>query len=247
MKALKILGIALLACSMVFVSCKKDNPKPDDQNKQYTITVKVNDEAMGMATGGGTYAANTSVTLKAFENQGYRFVKWQDGNTSNPRTITVTKDETYTAVFEAIPAGVYVEFGPDQWKAGEFLVDANTYAGYGKLFIFIFKTTSNDLYPQFQGLIPNTVGTTTQSADNDRLLYVGSASEVDAEGHVQWSASNLETIINAIDLNAHTITAIQTANFTNSVTSESRDLKITYQNAEWIPAQVQSKGALIKF
>ena len=25
MKALKILGIALLACSMVFVSCKKDN------------------------------------------------------------------------------------------------------------------------------------------------------------------------------------------------------------------------------
>jgi len=247
MKTLRLLGIALLACSTLVVSCKKDNPKPDDQNKQYTITVKVNDEAMGMAVGGGTYAANETATLKAFENEGYRFVKWQDGNTSNPRTITVTKDETYTAIFEAIPAGVYVEFGPDQWKAGEFLVDANTYAGYGKLFIFIFKTTSNDLYPQFQGLMPNTVGTTTQSVDNDRLLYVGSASEVDAEGHVQWSTSNLETIINAIDLNAHTITAIQTANFTNSVTSESRDLKITYQNAEWIPAQVQTKGALIKF
>ncbi|MBP5650807.1 MAG: hypothetical protein J6X01_07020 [Bacteroidales bacterium] len=30
MKALRFLGIALLACSMMFVSCKKDNPKPDN-------------------------------------------------------------------------------------------------------------------------------------------------------------------------------------------------------------------------
>ena len=236
-KVLSVLCMALLAGGMIFTSCTKN----------FTITVESNPANAGTVTGGGTFADQATTVLTATPNAGYQFVKWQDGNTSNPRTITVTKDETYTAVFEAIPAGVYVEFGPDQWKAGEFLVDANTYAGYGKLFIFIFKTTSNDLYPQFQGLIPNTVGTTTQSADNDRLLYVGSASEVDAEGHVQWSASNLETIINAIDLNAHTITAIQTANFTNSVTSESRDLKITYQNAEWIPAQVQSKGALIKF
>ena len=30
MKALKFLGIALLACTMMCVSCKKDEPKPDD-------------------------------------------------------------------------------------------------------------------------------------------------------------------------------------------------------------------------
>ena len=238
MKALRFLGIALLACVMMFVSCKKD--------KQFTITVNVNDSAMGTVTGGGTYAENATATLTATAKEGYQFVKWDDGNTSNPRTITVTKDETYTAVFEALPAGVYVKFGSEQWTAGEFLVDANTYASYGKMFIFVFKTTSQDLYPQFQGIIPNTVGTTTD-ADQDRLLYVGSASEIDAEGHVQWSASNLSTTITAVDLNNHTISATQTAHFANSVTSEERDLTITYRNAEWTPAQVQTKGSLIKF
>lgn len=238
MKALRFLGIALMACSMLFVSCKKD--------KQYTITVNANDATMGTVTGGGVYNANETATLTATANEGYQFVKWQDGNTTNPRTITVTKDETYTATFEALPAGVYVSFGPDKWTAGEFLVDANTYASYGKMFVFIFKTTSEDLYPQFQGVVSNSVGTSTQ-ADNDALLYVGSASEIDAEGHVQWSASSLETIISAIDLTAHTINATQTASFNNSVTSESRNLTIVYRNAEWTPAQVQTKGALIKF
>ena len=34
MKALKFLGIALLACTMMCVSCKKDNPKPDDNTTE---------------------------------------------------------------------------------------------------------------------------------------------------------------------------------------------------------------------
>ena len=34
MKALRFLGIALLACSMMFVSCKKDKPQPDNSTSQ---------------------------------------------------------------------------------------------------------------------------------------------------------------------------------------------------------------------
>ena len=34
MKTLRFLGIALLACSMMFVSCKKDNPQPDNSTSQ---------------------------------------------------------------------------------------------------------------------------------------------------------------------------------------------------------------------
>lgn len=249
MKALKFLGLAVLACGMMFVSCKKDNPKPDDSQSQYTITVNVNDQAMGTVTGGGTYAANTTVTLTATANEGYQFVKWQDGNTDNPRTITVTKNETYTAIFEAIPLpdGVHVTFGPDVWTAGDFYVDSETYGSYGKLFIFVFKTSASDLYPQFQGIIPNTLGTSTLE-DNDRLLYVGSASEINSQGQVQWVAESLETTITAIDLNAHTISANQTAQFNNNTTSESRALNIVYQNAVWTPATVQSsKGVFKKF
>jgi threonine aldolase len=40
-------------------------------------------------------------TLTATPYYGYHFVQWQDGNTSNPRSIEVTADATYTATFEA--------------------------------------------------------------------------------------------------------------------------------------------------
>ncbi len=37
--------------------------------------------------------------MTATPNIGYAFVQWSDGNTENPRTITVTEDITYTATF----------------------------------------------------------------------------------------------------------------------------------------------------
>ena len=49
----------------------------------------------------GTYTVNygTEVTLTATPAADYHFVHWQDGNSDNPRTITVTDDATYTATF----------------------------------------------------------------------------------------------------------------------------------------------------
>ena len=37
----------------------------------------------------------------AVANTGYHFTQWSDGNTDNPRTITVTGNKTYTATFAA--------------------------------------------------------------------------------------------------------------------------------------------------
>lgn len=68
----------------------------------YTITAESANTSMGTVTGGGTYNAGTTVQLIATAYQGYEFVNWQDGNTSNPRTITVTENATYTAYFQAI-------------------------------------------------------------------------------------------------------------------------------------------------
>ena len=65
----------------------------------YTITTEVDPVGAGTVTGGGTYPAGTEVTLTATANTGYTFSQWQDGNTDNPRTITVNGDETYTAYF----------------------------------------------------------------------------------------------------------------------------------------------------
>ena len=65
----------------------------------YTVTVQSNNNQYGTATGGGTYLVGSSVTLTATANTGYHFMQWNDGNSENPRIVTVSGDATYTAQF----------------------------------------------------------------------------------------------------------------------------------------------------
>lgn len=67
---------------------------------EYTVSVSAG--TGGTVTGGGTFEQGRTVTIKATPNSGYHFVKWSDGNTSASRTVTVSGNATYTAVFEAI-------------------------------------------------------------------------------------------------------------------------------------------------
>lgn len=73
-----------------------------DQPQTYTITAIAADPSMGVVEGGGEYEAGASVVLTARPFAGYRFVHWQDNATTNPRTITVTGDATYTATFQSV-------------------------------------------------------------------------------------------------------------------------------------------------
>ena len=73
----------------------------------YTVTVVSADPAMGSVSGGGQAVSGGTVTIRAIPNEGYRFLNWQDGNTDNPRTITVTSDITYTAYFESTSQGIF--------------------------------------------------------------------------------------------------------------------------------------------
>ena len=65
----------------------------------YTLTVLSNNNTMGTVSGSGTYTHNTPVNISAQANYGYHFVQWNDGDTSNPRLITMTNNATYTAQF----------------------------------------------------------------------------------------------------------------------------------------------------
>ncbi|MBO7651822.1 MAG: leucine-rich repeat domain-containing protein [Bacteroidales bacterium] len=67
--------------------------------EDYTISVLSNNENFGVAAGSGTYPAGLDVTLMAIPNDGYEFVSWNDGNTENPRTITVSGNAAYVATF----------------------------------------------------------------------------------------------------------------------------------------------------
>lgn len=68
----------------------------------YTVNVVSSDVSQGSVTGGGIYAYLANATIQATPTQNHRFVQWNDGNTNNPRTITVTSDSTFTAQFQQI-------------------------------------------------------------------------------------------------------------------------------------------------
>ncbi len=63
----------------------------------YTITVSAGGH--GNVSGGGTYDYGTTATLTATADEHYHFTQWSDGNTDNPRTVSVIGDATYTAEF----------------------------------------------------------------------------------------------------------------------------------------------------
>ena len=66
----------------------------------YTLTVTSAHSAMGSAavTVEPT-CANNNATITATPNSGYQFYRWSDGNTDNPRTVSVTSDSALTAFF----------------------------------------------------------------------------------------------------------------------------------------------------
>ncbi|MDR2970645.1 MAG: leucine-rich repeat protein [Bacteroidales bacterium] len=70
----------------------------------YLISVSVNNEEYGTATGGKIYEENTTATVKATAHSGYKFVNWTRGgavvSTNNPYSFTVTEDVELVANFE---------------------------------------------------------------------------------------------------------------------------------------------------
>lgn len=70
--------------------------------EKMTYAVTVTAGTGGTVSGGGTYEHGSNITLKAVPSAGYKFVKWSDGVTTASRTITVTANASYTAVFSPI-------------------------------------------------------------------------------------------------------------------------------------------------
>jgi len=66
---------------------------------QYSITLNVDTSIHGTCSGGGSYNYLSNRTIAANANYGYHFTQWNDGNTNNPRTITLIQDTSFTAQF----------------------------------------------------------------------------------------------------------------------------------------------------
>ena len=71
----------------------------------YVIGVSVNPAGSATVTGGGMYEKGATATLAVTPADGYTFIAWSDGNTDNPRSVTVTADADYTAQCIVTPNG----------------------------------------------------------------------------------------------------------------------------------------------
>ena len=69
----------------------------------YVLETLVSDTAAGTISGGGAYFEGEEAILTANANTGYRFVAWSDGYPYRQRTVDVTTDECFTAIFEPVP------------------------------------------------------------------------------------------------------------------------------------------------
>ena len=72
----------------------------------YNVEVSVNDETFGSVA---VESDCSTGTLTATANEGYRFVIWNDGNTDNPRTVALTSDTAFTAIFALIDESSLLE------------------------------------------------------------------------------------------------------------------------------------------
>ena len=99
-----------------------------NEQGMYILTVESSDETMGSVEGTGVYAENTSTTISATANSGYRFASWSDGNTLNPRNITVTSNLYIVAMFEANTYTITTESNDEEMGTvdggGEYLYNS---------------------------------------------------------------------------------------------------------------------------
>lgn len=159
MKISKLFALSIaLASFLIIVCCSKETEK-------FTITVRSNTSACSVS-GGGTYEKGTEISISAIAAENYRFVKWSDGSTSNPRSIIVNKDATYTANFErtgggggssSISAPTGVSASIETYEGVDYiLVEWNSVSNAVRYNVY-FCTTSNGSY-EYIGSVENTYG-----------------------------------------------------------------------------------------
>lgn len=69
----------------------------------------------GVGIGNGMLPAGTVAEIGALPLDGNRFLRWDDGSTDNPRTVTLTGNMDFTALFE--PLGIHVVDSGRPWTA----------------------------------------------------------------------------------------------------------------------------------
>lgn len=211
-----------LVAGLTFASCSKDDDNSTNADGKYTITVVSADEAMGKAYGGGQFAPNTTTRIWGTPEVGYQFDKWSDGNTENPRTITVTGNATYTAVFKTV-GGDNPNPNPNPNPGGgetpgnfsaSFTVNGTSYQGIALVSLgtmeglFNLTIYAGEQGPVFASFIQPQTGTQSLADGiqayfyTDENSFVTTANNGDMPPYITVAGmSTMDVTVNTLDLN----------------------------------------------
>ncbi len=92
--------------------------------QQCLIKTVVTPEGTGTIEGGGTYDYGSTIQLMARANPGCYFITWTDGNITNPRSVFVEGNATYTAEFGRNEYHITTASNPEE---GGTVTGAGTY------------------------------------------------------------------------------------------------------------------------
>ena len=76
----------------------------DTNEYQLTVNMAASEDVRGSVSGTQTVKHFLNYTISATPAAGYHFVQWNDGISDNPRTVTLTENTTYTAIFDTTHA-----------------------------------------------------------------------------------------------------------------------------------------------
>ena len=98
----------------------------------YTVNISAGSNGSVSVNGtSGNYSqsvpSGTILTIQGTGDSGYDFDGWSDGNSDNPRTITVTSDLTLTASFVAVISDINVTItNTDSYSGATYQIDNGT-------------------------------------------------------------------------------------------------------------------------
>ena len=100
----------------------------------YEVVVTANDNAFGSVA---VESDCSTATLTATASDCYEFLRWNDGNTENPRLVSLSSDTAFTAIFSEVihntiinasinPGETYTEYGFNASEAGTYIRSVTT-------------------------------------------------------------------------------------------------------------------------
>ncbi|MDE6694754.1 MAG: leucine-rich repeat domain-containing protein, partial [Bacteroidales bacterium] len=119
-----------------------------------TVTVNVNDASMGTVVGGGKYELGEQAMLAAIPNKDCYFDHWNDGNTSNPRILTVKGDTTFTAVFAKYGSEPTANEASEADNLRVYVQNRTIYLSEDKGLVQVYNTAGQCLYNGHATTIP---------------------------------------------------------------------------------------------